>query len=60
MGGDAAPPFSTIVRTVHASLIDGPHLSRFCAGAKQRRDCAGWLRPTVADALPALASESAI
>src|ERR671911_3228215 len=50
---DAAPAFSTIVRTVHAALIGGPHLSRFCAGAEQRRDCAGWLRPAVADALPA-------
>src|SRR4030095_10397644 len=58
--GDAAPAFSTVVRTVHAALIGGPHLSRFRAGAKQRRDCAGWLRPTVADALPALGSDTAI
>src|SRR5919106_2423996 len=57
---DAAPAFSTIVRTVHAALIGGPHLSRFRAGAEQRRDCAGWLWPTVADGLPALGSESAI
>jgi hypothetical protein len=46
----AAPTFSSIVRTVHAALIGGPHLSRFCAGAEQRRDCAGWLRPIGADA----------
>src|SRR5919204_5662838 len=54
--GDAAPAFSTILRTVHAALIGGPHLSRFRAGAEQRRDCAGWLCPTVADALPAFSS----
>jgi hypothetical protein len=41
--------FSTIVRTVRAALIGGPHLSRLCAGAEQRRDCTGWLGPTVAD-----------
>src|ERR671913_1371211 len=58
--GDAAPAFAAIVRTVHAALIGGPHLSRFRAGAKQRRDCAGWLWPTVADALPALGSDTAI
>src|SRR5919204_2988637 len=57
---DAAPAFSAIVRTVHATLIGGPHLSRFRAGAEQRRDCAGWLWPTVADALPALGSDTAI
>src|SRR5919109_1685647 len=57
---DAAPAFSTIVRTMDAALIGGPHLARFRAGAEQRRDCAGWLWPTVADALPALGSESAI
>ena len=34
---DAAPAFSTIVRTVHAALIGGPHLSRFRAGAEQLR-----------------------
>jgi hypothetical protein len=55
-----APTFSTVVRTVHAALIGGPHLSWFCAGAEQRRDCAGWLRPAVANALPALATEPAI
>src|ERR687891_2672826 len=57
---DAAPAFSTIVRTVHAALIGGPQLSRFCTGAEQRRDCAGLLWPTVADALPALGSDTAI
>src|SRR5918993_2112656 len=57
---DGAPTFSTIVRTVHAALIGGPHLSGFRAGAKQRRDCAGWLWPTVADALPARGSDTAI
>src|SRR6266508_3834972 len=57
---DAAPTVSTIVRPVHAALIGGPHLSRFRAGAEQRRDCDGWLWPTGADALPALGSESAI
>src|SRR5918993_2412220 len=56
----AAPAFSTIVRTVHAALIGGPHLSRFRAGAEQRRNCAGWLWPTVADGLPAFGNESAI
>jgi hypothetical protein len=60
VAGDAAPTFSAIVRQVHAALIGGPHLSRFRAGAKQRRDCAGWLWPTGADALPALGSEPAI
>src|SRR4029453_14762569 len=44
---DTAPAVSTIVRTVHAALIGGPHLSRFRAGAEQRRDLAGWLWPTV-------------
>ena len=53
---DGAPTLSTIVRTVHAALIGGPHLTRFDAGAEQRCDCAGWLWPTVADPLPALAN----
>src|ERR671922_2177920 len=57
---DAAPTIPTIVRTVHAALIGGPHLSRFRAGAEQRRDCAGWLWPTGADALPALGSDTAV
>src|SRR5687768_18481669 len=60
VAGDAAPALSAIVRTVHAALIGGPYLSRFRAGAEQRRDCAGWLWPTVADGLPAFGSESAI
>src|ERR671934_137662 len=60
VAGEAAPAVSTIVRTVHAALIGGPHLSRFRARAEQRRDCAGWLWPTVADALPALGSDTAI
>src|SRR5919109_2511446 len=57
---DAAPAFSAIVRAVHAALIGGPHLSTFRARAEQRRDCAWWLWPTVADALPALGSDTAI
>ena len=56
----AAPTLPAIIRTVHAALIRGPQLSAFRAGAEQRRDCAGWLRPAVADALPTLASETAI
>src|ERR687887_2485075 len=60
IAGDAAPALSAIVGAVHAALIGGPHLSTFRAGAGQRRDCAGWLWPTVADALPALGSDTAI
>ena len=56
----AAPTLPAIIRTVHAALIRGPQLSAFRAGAEQRRDGAGWLRPAVADALPTLASETAI
>src|SRR5687768_13854360 len=52
VAADAAPAFSAIVRQVHAALIGGPHLSRFVAGAEQRRDCAGWLWPAVAHAFP--------
>ena len=55
-----APTLPAIIRTVHAAFIRGPQLSAFRAGAEQRRDCAGWLRPAVADALPTLASETAI
>src|ERR687897_475825 len=57
---DAVPAFSTIVRTVHAALIGGPHVSSFRAGAEQRCDCAGWLWPTGAGALPAIGSDTAI
>src|ERR687897_3259824 len=60
VAGDAAPAFSAIVRTVNAALIGSPHLSSFRAGAEQRCDCAGWLWPTGADALPALGSDTAI
>src|ERR671935_2866363 len=59
VAGDAGPAFSAIVGAVHAALIGGPHLTGFRAGAEQRRDCAGWLWPTVADALPALRSDTA-
>jgi len=31
--------FSSIVRTVHAALIGGPHLSRFCAEVAERVGC---------------------
>src|SRR5919106_2336523 len=57
---DAAPAFSTIVRTMDAALVGSPHLSRFRAGAEQRRDCAGWLWPAGADALPSLGSDTAV
>jgi hypothetical protein len=57
----AAPTLPAIIRTMHAALIRGPQLSGFRAGAEQRcDDCAGWLRPAVADTLPALASDTAI
>jgi hypothetical protein len=38
---DGAPTLSTIVRTVHAALIGGPHLTRFDTGAEQRCDWLG-------------------
>jgi hypothetical protein len=49
-----------MIGTVHAALIASPQLSGFRAAAKQWRDCAGWLRPPVANALPPLASVTAI
>ena len=60
IAGHTAPPFPTVVRTVNAALIRGPQHSGLRSGEEQRRDCAGWLRPAVADALPTLASETAI
>ena len=56
----AAPTFPAVVRTVHAAIIRGPQFAAFRSGAEQRRDCAGWLRPAVADAFPAVGSETAI
>src|SRR5437879_4911270 len=55
-----APSLPAIIGSVHATFIRGPQLSALHAGAEQRRDGAGWLRPTVVDALPTSASQTTI
>jgi hypothetical protein len=60
IAGRAAPTLPAIIRTVQATLIRRPQLSAFRACAEQRRDCAGPLRPAVADALPTFVRETAL
>src|SRR4051812_48630806 len=53
-----APPL--IIGTVHAALIRGPQLSGFAAGAEQRRNCDGWLWPSVKHSFPSIVTNTPI
>src|SRR5262245_20770687 len=60
IAGQATPALPAILRNVDAALIRRPHLSCSCAGTKQRCDRARYLWPSVAHALPALPTDTAI
>ena len=60
IANNVAPALSAIIRAVYAAFIRGPEFAGFRSRAEQRRDCAGWLRPAVAHAFPAVASDASI